>query len=133
MVRLKGFVLIVYVKNVLIFQFQMVRLKVISSPFRKRSSSVFQFQMVRLKVTGLQSDNGFLVISIPDGSIKSDFIEVDFTLKILFQFQMVRLKVSSVAVKALSKFISIPDGSIKRQAAAHPAQGLANFNSRWFD
>ncbi len=55
---------------ILLFQFQMVRLKVSVPPHDLDVAATFQFQMVRLKDVEKATTNKYLDISIPDGSIK---------------------------------------------------------------
>ncbi len=70
MVRLKAGIRTPAV-GVTLFQFQMVRLKATSPSSKPSASTIFQFQMVRLKGVCLELFDGGVLISIPDGSIKS--------------------------------------------------------------
>ena len=94
----------------------MVRLKVRRCEELLLTYKMFQFQMVRLKVCSILFhsflNNPLLIVSIPNGSIKSNKpFALHFGIT-MFQFQMVRLKArKSLTTRCL-------DGS---------------FNSKWFD
>ena len=69
MVRLKGIAGKATSTAGKVFQFLMVRLKVLSTP-EIAARKVFQFLMVRLKVMKKKRNFGLIDISIPYGSIK---------------------------------------------------------------
>ena len=76
-----------------LFQFHMVRLKVVLANWKGISVVIFQFHMVRLKglIAQIGRENG------------------------VFQFHMVRLKAFAGRLSTPSCRISIPYGAIKRQ------------------
>ena len=120
-----------------LFQFLMVRLKVLRADSDNRDAHQFQFLMVRLKVRckgraiarfvtisipygSIKSHDDWFwllvtTISIPYGSIKRAVDHAVFDADKTFQFLMVRLKALHKILPLKSKSISIPYGSIKRR------------------
>ena len=114
MVRLKGKYKVCDVSKLTLFQFLMVRLKVIEFTLFSSLKMKFQFLMVRLKVSHSTSALQENFISIPYGAIKSTKKEIDTISARAFQFLMVRLKVPPIKVFTGMNNISIPYGAIKR-------------------
>ena len=90
----------------------MVRLKDSKDVVYYLTVTPFQFQMVRLKVRPTSTIPHGIVVSIPNGSIKSVTEMAEGVQATMFQFQMVRLKAHWTKVRK---------------------SALSCFNSKWFD
>ena len=95
---------------------------------------MFQFQMVRLKDADLYVCNQTkILVSIPNGTIKSVFSKPFPVDCIQFQFQMVRLKdMAGEARQSLYTFqfqmVRLKDSFPTRRALT-----CMRFNSKWYD
>ncbi len=125
--------MLVHLYGSFIFQFLLVRLKVVMLLVSTYLRTVFQFLLVRLKVDSCLSFDGFIVISIPSGAIKRLRGNWIRTLQIEFQFLLVRLKAichSLFKRIILFQFLLV---RLKETLLRVYEQHHVDFNSYWCD
>ena len=116
-----------------LFQFHMVRLKVLTTVNSCSTVRAFQFHMVRLKGSGVPRTVLTVAISIPYGAIKRYHDDEVHGLLREFQFHMVRLKDHCRWKASDQTEISIPYGAIKSNLVLLLVLCHPHFNSIWCD